>query len=238
MNPPLTLHAWLRYDAVQRCLRATPDVHSVLEVGAGLGSLGVRLAKRYDYLGLEPDPESYAVARRRFAAAGVREIRNCVTGDLTGDERFDLICAFEVLEHLEDDIGSLLEWRRFLEPGAFVLVSVPGWRARWGWNDIKAGHYRRYDPDDLRSLLAEAGFVGTRLIAYGAPLGYALESARALIARREQTQATLSERTAASGRWLQPPDWAGPLTASAAAPFRLLQRAFRRGTGLVALAHT
>jgi hypothetical protein len=49
----------------------------------------------------------------------------------------------------------------------------------------------------------------------------------------------MEEQTAASGRWLQPPDGVGWLTASVAAPFRLLQRPFTRtrlGTGLVAFA--
>jgi hypothetical protein len=49
----------------------------------------------------------------------------------------------------------------------------------------------------------------------------------------------MEEQTAASGRWLQPPEAIGWLTAAVAAPFRLVQRPFagtRFGTGLVAVA--
>ena len=62
---------------------------------------------------------------------------------------------------------------------------------------------------------------------------------RNVLARRAETAATMSDRTAASGRWLQPPDWAAPTTHLLAAPLRVAQRPFgssRLGTGLVALA--
>ena len=63
---PLTPNAWLRYDVITRILPA--GVRDVLEIGCGQGALGVRLAQRYHYLGLEPDEASCAVAQRRMSA--------------------------------------------------------------------------------------------------------------------------------------------------------------------------
>jgi SAM-dependent methyltransferase len=144
-----------------------------------------------------------------------------------------------VLEHLDDDVGALERWLRFLRPGGWVLVSVPAGRHRMAAADRRAGHLRRYDRADLEALLARARLVDTKVVAYGFPLGYALEAARNILAARDPGQATNRERTSASGRWLQPPDAAAHVTRVLSAPFRLAQRPFERtslGTGLVARA--
>ena len=60
---PLTPNAWLRFDVIERLLPA--GVTDVLEIGCGQGALGVRLADRFDYLGVEPDGSSFAVAEWR-----------------------------------------------------------------------------------------------------------------------------------------------------------------------------
>jgi len=239
VTPPLSLHAWLRYDAIERQLRQVEGIRTVLELGAGQGSVGVLLARRYEYVGVEPDPSSFATARDRFAKAGVREI---VLGDATALEpgrTFDLVCAFEVLEHVEDDHGTLAEWTSLVVPGGWLLVSVPAGSDRFGPSDVKAGHVRRYDREDLGRLLAASGLVELSIAAYGFPAGYVLEAGRNLVARRLDSGGSLADRTAASGRWLQPPDWSASALLALAWPLRLLQRPFvagRLGTGLVALA--
>lgn len=85
-----------------------------------------------------------------------------------------------------------------------------------------------------------AGFAGVRVLNYGLPVGYALEHARNVLARRPlRASKTYEERTRASGRWLQSPDWATRLTQVAAYPLCELQRPFVThdlGTGPVALA--
>jgi SAM-dependent methyltransferase len=230
--PPLSPHAWLRFDAVQRLLPS--DVHRVLEIGAGQGSVGALLARRYSYIGLEPDANSFAVAARRIGSDKVV----CTDDEsYSSAQLFDLVCAFEVLEHLEDDRGALERWQRFLRPGGWVLVSVPAGRDRVGAADRRAGHLRRYDRADVEAVFAGAGLSETAIAAYGFPLGYALEAGRNVLAARDKSDSTHNERTSASGRWLQPPDTAARLTQVLAAPFRLLQRPFggtSRGTGLVA----
>ena len=53
--PPFTLNAWLRYDLIERTLAGLDGIESILEIGAGRGALGARLAMRYRYVGVEPD---------------------------------------------------------------------------------------------------------------------------------------------------------------------------------------
>ena len=239
VGPALTLHAWLRYDVILRQLRRATGVQSILEIGAGQGGVGLMLARRYSYTGLEPDPASFAVAKSRFDRAGLREIVHTDLAAFPPDAPFDLVCAFEVLEHIEDDSGAIVEWMARLRPGGWLLVSVPAGQDRFSAADRKVGHYRRYDRGDIAGLLTAAGLIEVSVVTYGFPAGYALVAGRNVLARRHEVGGSMSDRTAASGRWLQPPDWAAPATHLLAAPLRLAQRPFgssRLGTGLVALA--
>jgi SAM-dependent methyltransferase len=233
---PLTPNAWLRFDVVSRLI---PDgVQDVLEVGCGQGALGARLSQRFNYLGVEPDESSCGVAQQRVAAMGRGEVRNVSTGDLPADEKFDMVCAFEVLEHIEDDAGALTEWAGRLRPGGWLLMSVPAHQSRYGAADELVGHFRRYDPAVMTALLTKVGFEAIELRQYGVPLGYVLEAGRNAIGKRRLGKAadmSVAERTAGSGRLLQPSGGLrGTATRWATSPFRLLQRAFpNSGTGLV-----
>ena len=227
------MSAWLRFDAVERLLPA--GVRRVLEIGAGLGSAGALLAERFEYVGLEPDPVSFAIAAERVGGAGT--VLNETAEEFEPGSRFDLVCAFEVLEHCEDDQAALAGWVRHVRPGGYAMVSVPLGRDRFGPWDRKAGHYRRYDRDDVIGVFESAGLEAIEAVAYGFPLGSATAAVRDVVARREQRWATFEERTASSGRQLQPPDRAGGVTRVVSAPFRLLQRPFSStslGPGIVA----
>ncbi len=225
----------MRFDTVIRLLPAEAD--TVLEVGCGRGAFGVRLAQFYRYLGIEPDVSSCAVARERMHAAGQGEVRNVASGALAGQE-FDMVCAFEVLEHIEDDAAAVAEWAALLRPGGWLLLSVPAHQRRFGaWDEI-VGHFRRYDPAGITGLLGAAGFTDISVRLYGFPLGYLLEPVRNLVGRRRlatRPGGSPAERTAGSGRQFQPTSGSlGRAIRWATMPFRLLQRAFpRAGTGLV-----
>jgi len=232
---PLTPNAWLRFDVVERMLPT--GIKDVLEVGCGQGALGTRLAQRYEYLGVEPDKSSYHVAQQRMALIKRGEVRNVPVGEL-GDERFDLVCAFEVLEHIEDDTAALRDWATRLRPGGWLLLSVPAHQHRFGPADELVGHFRRYDPPAMTELLNSTGFGDVALRLYGMPLGYVLEAGRNRIGKRRLAavaDTSAAERTAGSGRLLQPSgSLRGAATRWATAPFRLAQRAFpATGPGLV-----
>lgn len=249
---PLTPNAWLRHDPIMAALQGVRRGAALLEVGPGQGAFGQRLARRFRYLGVESDPDAAAVAGQRVTPQGGR----VVIGDAiraTSGQRFAVVCAFEVLEHLPDDLAAAKAWVERLEPGGRLVVSVPAGPHRMGPWDEAVGHYRRYDRAALTRVLQRAGLRQVQIRATGMPLGYLLEAVRNRIAARAASDAVLTPgeastdavptdhalyagRTSSSGRRLQP-DRAAWLIALAAAPFRLLQRPFARtnlGTGLVA----
>src|SRR5471030_2488144 len=106
--PPLAIRAWLRYDVVKRVVdRLKPD--TALEIGCGQGAFGARLAIEMPYLGVEPDECSYQVACRRIEPRGGKVLHGIHRAVPKG-ATYDLVCAFEVLEHIDDDKGALMEW--------------------------------------------------------------------------------------------------------------------------------
>lgn len=226
--PPLSPNAWLRWELIRRELAAHPP-RSVLELGMGQGAVGSRLAVGRQYVGVEPDDSSRAVALTRLptSATVVTDL-----GELAEQERFDVVCAFEVLEHIEDDAGALRSWVEHVEPGGRLLLSVPANQHRFGAADELAGHFRRYGREDLEAVLRSAGADPVRIDAVGFPLALLLEHGRNFLAarqlRKRTAPATLEDRTAGSGRLFQPPEWAGWITQIGTAPFRLLQLPFRR----------
>lgn len=234
-RPPLTPMGTLRWSVVRQLIDEIRPA-TVLEIGCGQGSFGARLAERSEYVGCEPDTESYAVARGRIEPLGGVVLHG--TSDLVSDRTFDLVCAFEVLEHLEDDTSALMSWASHLCPGGTLLVSVPAWPDRFGAMDELVGHYRRYTPEQLDGLLLKAGCAEVRHVLYGWPLGFALEAARNRIAQRrgDARASSMAARSATSGRLLQPKRLAGTAVRAATAPFTVVQRLRPTvGTGLVAL---
>ncbi len=71
------------------------------------------------------------------------------------DRSFDLVCAFDIVEHVDDDRQAFRELGRVARDGAAILFSVPLHAARWSAFDALVGHVRRYDPGDLVNLLGE-----------------------------------------------------------------------------------
>ena len=226
----MTLTGWLRYDRVGAFFPR--GAVRVLEVGCGMGALGAILSSRYEYTGIEPDAQSFAVARERVVDGLVL---NVGAEGFSGSD-FDVVCAFEVLEHIEDDVAALRRWAAFARPGGTIVVSVPAGRERFGAADERVGHFRRYDLGDLVEVMLAAGLTAPVVAPYAFPLGYLLEGARGVLAQRSTVSVDPGERTAGSGRWLQPPRWFALGSWAVAWPFRLAQRPVGVGTGLIAAA--
>jgi SAM-dependent methyltransferase len=237
MVPQLTPNAWLRFDAIRRYVRITSPA-TVLEIGPGQGALAEWLAQQCEYTGIELDAISRAATSARLEAVGSGRV---LSGHEEVDAQFDLVCAFEVLEHIEDDVGALRQWREYVKPGGHVVLSVPAHSSRYGSWDAMVGHIRRFDRPVLESDLAAANLRVVEVRSYGGPLGYCLEFGRNAIARRRGVpETTNEERTAASGRQVQPHRRLEfGVVHAVVAPFRALQVPFSTsdlGTGYVVLA--
>jgi SAM-dependent methyltransferase len=68
------------------------------------------------------------------------------------DDTFDLAVAFDVLEHIEDDVKAVAELKRVLKPGGRFVFSVPANQALFSAHDRALGHFRRYSKSSTRDL--------------------------------------------------------------------------------------
>jgi SAM-dependent methyltransferase len=73
------------------------------------------------------------------------------------DGSFDVVSAFDVVEHCEDEQLAIAELTRVLEPGGRMLLSVPAYQWAWSDHDVRAGHHRRYTRPRLVRLVEGAG---------------------------------------------------------------------------------
>ena len=80
---------------------------------------------------------------------------------------FDLVCAFDIIEHVDDDRSALSEVARTAKPGGTVLISLPLHASMWTSFDDFVGHKRRYDPTQLPSMLAQHQLTVERSAVFG-----------------------------------------------------------------------
>lgn len=73
------------------------------------------------------------------------------------DETFDVVTAFDVIEHCDPEEAAVEELRRVLVPGGRLLVSVPAYTWAWSDHDVQNGHHRRYTRPRAVAALEHAG---------------------------------------------------------------------------------
>ncbi|MCX7619511.1 MAG: methyltransferase domain-containing protein [Acidimicrobiales bacterium] len=78
----------------------------------------------------------------------------------------DVVTSMDVIEHLDDDVVALREYRRVLRPGGILFVTVPAYQFLWSAHDVRAAHRRRYRSQQLRRSVEAAGFVVERIGYY------------------------------------------------------------------------
>lgn len=160
---------FLRADGIA-ALTANWGRGDLLEVGAGTGEMTLEFLRRgfrttvYDLGDATRDG-----LRQRFADVPAVRVVDAI-GEVP-DASVDGLLAFEVLEHIDDDLAALRAWTRTLRPGGRLLISVPAHQRKFSATDARVGHVRRYERDALRRLLEQAGFVDIRIACYGFPLG-------------------------------------------------------------------
>ncbi len=97
----------------------------VLDAGCGTGYGAAEFSRASSVVGMDGSAEAVGYARCNFARAGVHFLRAVCESLPFADGSFDLVAAFEVIEHLERWQDFLAEARRVLRPAGLLLVSTP-----------------------------------------------------------------------------------------------------------------
>jgi ubiquinone/menaquinone biosynthesis C-methylase UbiE len=150
-------HWWYegRRELVRHTLRrfAMPDGR-VLDVGCGTGD---NMEMLEDVSGVAVVGTDLSAHALRHAARGRTEI--ALAEDLpVAAETCGLVTSMDVVEHLDDDLVGLREYRRVLTQQGLLLLTVPAYQWLWSEHDVRAAHRRRYRVGGLRSVVEAAGF--------------------------------------------------------------------------------
>ncbi len=147
--------------------RFFPKAKRYLEVGCGTGFVLDAVARSRAWssiTGSELHPEGLAHARCRLA--GRASFVQMDARHIPARNAFDLVGAYDVLEHIEEDEAVMAGVRDSLAPGGGFIVAVPQHPALWSVADEIGKHVRRYRRGELESKLAKANFDILRSTSY------------------------------------------------------------------------
>jgi SAM-dependent methyltransferase len=146
--------------------RFFPEARSLLEAGCGTGFVLSGIAAAFPALavtGGEVATKGLGIAAGRVPRAVLVQMD---ARRIPFRSEFDVVGAFDVIEHIEDDRAVLGELFASAAPGGGLLLTVPQHPSLWSEYDTRARHVRRYRAAELRAKAAEAGFEIIKLTSF------------------------------------------------------------------------
>jgi SAM-dependent methyltransferase len=122
----------------------------ILDVGSGTGAV----PQDFSQFGWVCATDRSVDAMRFAQQKNVALVAVCDATSLPfADRSMDLLLAFDIIEHVEDDRSMLEELARVLKPGGAAAIHVPAWPSMWSRHDEVLEHKRRYTRRSLRALI-------------------------------------------------------------------------------------
>lgn len=146
--------------------RYFPAAKTFLEIGCGTGYVlsGIRAVLPQARLSAsEVQAEALPYAANRVPGATLLQMD---ARAIPFEAEFELIGAFDVIEHIEEDAAVLREIHRASAPGGGLLITVPQHPFLWSDFDEYSHHVRRYRAPELRRTLTAAGFEMIRITSF------------------------------------------------------------------------
>lgn len=143
-----------------------PDAHSLLEVGCGTGQVldNIHAAMPAQRLvGTEIHVKGLEFCRQRLPEA---EFMQVDARAIPFADEFDVVCAFDVIEHVEEDARVLEQMHLACRSGGGILITVPQHQWLWSYKDDFAHHKRRYSRKELLEKVSAAGFRVTTVTSF------------------------------------------------------------------------
>jgi SAM-dependent methyltransferase len=140
--------------------------HSMLEIGCGTGFVLAGIQREFPDLvlsGSEIFGEGLSYAKKRLPGVTLLQMD---ARSIPFEGEFDVIGAFDVLEHIEDDETVLVQMYRATKAGGGIMLTVPQHRFLWSVVDEHSFHWRRYSRRELVTKVERAGFEVVRTTSF------------------------------------------------------------------------
>jgi len=139
-----------------------PDC-KILEVGCGTGGNLEMLSRFGAVSALELDDTAREIAENKTSNRFDIRAGHCPDEIPFENQKFDLICMFDVLEHIDQDTESLIALKNILSKNGRILLTVPAYQWLYGVHDEFLHHKRRYSAKQLERKTAAANLVSSRI---------------------------------------------------------------------------
>lgn len=148
-----------------------PKENFFLDIGSGNGVfLNYLIDLGFRGEAIDISREAISFARKQIKYGDSVKIKLQDLFDYKPARKYDLVFCFETLEHIEDDNKAMKKIYSFLKPGGHLICSVPAHRKEWSRLDELKGHFRRYEREELREKIINAGFKVEYIYSYGFPI--------------------------------------------------------------------
>jgi len=147
-----------------------PNAKSFFEVGCGTGFVLTGIRQNFPgirLVGSEIFAEGLLFAKARLPEV---ELYQMDARRISYECEFDVVGAFDVLEHLPEDESALKQMFKAAQLSGGLLVTVPQHRFLWSASDQHAKHQRRYSRAELRRKVESAGFQIERITSFNSLL--------------------------------------------------------------------
>jgi SAM-dependent methyltransferase len=134
-----------------------------IEIGSGTGDYALEwLPDVVEFTATEADEDRYKALAARFASNDDINVRYLLLGEDRDPSDVDeahhsAAVAYNVFEHIPDDVGALRDMSRLVRPGGAVVLLVPAFPSAMSRFDRAIGHQRRYTRASLAATVADAG---------------------------------------------------------------------------------
>jgi 2-polyprenyl-3-methyl-5-hydroxy-6-metoxy-1,4-benzoquinol methylase len=129
----------------------------ILEIGAGHGTMSERLSRYGNLTATEPYEEAALLLADRFREDSKISVHQADALSAVKNQTFNSIVMINVLEHIEDDKGTVQILADSLTPNGHLAVYVPAFQLLYSKFDRDIGHFRRYRKKELEKLMTDAG---------------------------------------------------------------------------------
>lgn len=134
-----------------------PERPEIVDIGCGSGAM-LRMLHGFGHVtGLEMFEDAVTWCRTQYGDFADIELAR-IPDDLPDDGRYDVACAFDVVEHIEDDRAAVARIHDLVRPGGLFVSAVPAFPSLWGDTDVLSHHFRRYRRGPYCDLMRGAGF--------------------------------------------------------------------------------